>query len=404
MALVMGLNSGSSFDGLDAVLIDVEIAADGHPARPRFIGGLTYDWPADVAERVLAAFDNKVDLFEMTRLNYEAGAIYAQAALELLAQEKLSGEDLFVVGYDGQTIYQEPPDHDRMAALATGAPPLERWTRGGYGCGFQIGESAVVAAITQAPTVTNFRPMDHALGGTGAPLMQYLDFVAFRDDGPVLTLNIGGIANCQLADADRSKMMAFDTGPGNVMIDHAARQLLSIPYDANGDIASRGTVNQDMLARLTQHPYFARHPPRSAWRLDFGSSYADQALADADGVAPEDVLATLTEFTAWAIDRSIRDHVHHLDDIPVLIASGGGVRNATLLKKLGDLLPSTLRLTTSDEFGLPPQYKEAIKFGVLAFAHQHGLANNIPAASGASSFAILGRAVQPPRLAIIDPE
>jgi anhydro-N-acetylmuramic acid kinase len=400
----MGLNSGSSFDGLDAVLIDVGIAADGHPARPRFIGGLSYEWPADVAERVLAAFDNKVDLFEMTRLNYEAGAVYAQAALELLAQEKVSGEDLFVVGYDGQTIYQEPPDHERMAALGASASLLEKWTRGGYGCGFQIGESAVVAAATGAPTVTNFRPMDHALGGTGAPLMQYLDFVSFRDQGPILTLNVGGIANCQLADADRSKMMAFDTGPGNVMIDHAARRLLGIPYDANGDVAARGHVSQDMLTRLQRHPYFERHPPRSAWRLDFGAGFADQALSDAAGLAPEDVLATLTAFTAWAIDRSIRDHVASLDSISTLIASGGGVRNATLLKMLADRLPATLRLTTSDEFGLPPQFKEAIKFGVLAFAHRHGLANNIPAASGASQFAILGRMVQPPRLAVVDPK
>ena len=404
MALVLGLNSGSSFDGIDAVLIDVDIAADGHPARPRFVSGLSYDWPADVAERVLASFENKVDLFEMTRLNYEAGAIYAQAALKLLAQENVPGEDLFVVGYDGQTIYQEPPDHDLMGTLPAAASLLDKWTRGGYGCGFQIGEAAVVAAATQAPTVTHFRPMDHALGGTGAPLMQYLDFVAFRDIGPVLTLNIGGIANCQLADADRGKMMAFDTGPGNVMIDHAARKLFGRPYDANGDIAARGTVDQDMLARLQQHPYFKRHPPRSAWRLDFGADYADRALADASGLAPEDVLATVTAFTAWGIDRSIRDHVSRLGEMSTLIASGGGVRNATLLKMLRDRLPGILRLTTSDEFGLPPQYKEAIKFGVLAFAHQHKLANNIPAASGASAFAILGRAVQPPRLAIVDPK
>jgi anhydro-N-acetylmuramic acid kinase len=399
----MGLNSGSSFDGMDAVLIDVDIAPDGHPARPRFIGGLSYDWPPELAERILAAFDNKVDLFEMTRLNYEAGAVYAQAALELLAREHISGEDLFVVGYDGQTIYQEPPDHARMAALAPDASLLEQWTDGGYGCGFQIGESAVVAAATQAPTVTHFRPMDHALGGTGAPLMQYLDFVSFREIGPVLTLNIGGIANCQLADRVRGNMMAFDTGPGNVMIDHAATQLLGVPYDRNGAASARGSVNEDMLARLTHHPYFQRHPPRSAWRLDFGAGYADRALADAAGLQADDVLATLTAFTAWAIDRSIRDHVHNLGEISTLIASGGGVRNATLMQMLGDRLPDTLHLTTSDEFGLPPQYKEAIKFGVLAFAHRHGLANNIPAASGASAFAILGRAVQPPRLAVVDP-
>ena len=128
MALVMGLNSGSSFDGLDAVLIDVGIAADGHPGRPRFIGGLSYDWPPAVAERVLASFDNKVDLFEMTRLNYEAGAVYAQAALSLLAQENVSGEDLFVVGYDGQTIYQEPPRSSPPRPRRSRSPISGRWT------------------------------------------------------------------------------------------------------------------------------------------------------------------------------------------------------------------------------------------------------------------------------------
>src|SRR5260370_1992857 len=404
MALVMGLNSGSSFDDIDVLLMDIDIAADGHPARPRFVSGLSYDWPADVAERILASFDNKVDLFEMTRLNYQAGAIYAQAALKLLAEENVAGEDLFAVGYDGQTIYQEPPDHGRMDNLPADASLLERWTRGGYGCGFQIGESAVVAAATQAPTITHFRPMDHALGGTGAPLMQSLDFVAFRNIGPILTLNIGGIANCQLADADRGQMMAFDTGPGNVMIDHAARQLFGMPYDANGGIAARGTVHPDMLARLQQHPYFESHPPRSAWRLDFGAGYPAQAIAHPARPEPENVLATVTAFTAWAIDRSIRDHVSRLGEISTLIASGGGVRNATLLRMVKDRLPHTLRLATSDAFRLPPQYKEAIKFGLLAFAHQHRLGNHIPAASGASGIAILGPAVQPPRRANVNPQ
>ena len=403
MALVIGLNSGSSFDGLDAVLIDVMLAEDGHPARPRFIGGLSYDWPDDVGSRILAAFSNQVDLFEMTRLNYEAGAVYAQAALALLEQEAVNGEKIFVIGYDGQTIYQEPPDHDRIASLDPEAPLVQRWIDGGYGCGFQIGESAIVAAAVQAPTVTNFRPMDHALGGTGAPLMQYLDFVSFRDVGPLLTLNIGGIANCQLANADRSQMMAFDTGPGNVMIDHAMQQLFGQAYDRNGEVAARGTVDETMLSRLQEHPYFQRHPPRSAWRLDFGADFADRALAEASGLTPADVVATLTAFSAWAIDRSIRDHVTGLSSLSTLIASGGGVRNETLMRMLTDRLPETLRLTTSDEFGLPPQFKEAIKFGVLAFAHRHGLANNIPAASGASSYAILGRAVEPPRAAIVDP-
>jgi anhydro-N-acetylmuramic acid kinase len=232
--------------------------------------------------------------------------------------------------------------------------------------------------------------------------MQYLDFVAFRDIGPVLTLNIGGIANRHVADADRSKMMAFDTGPGNVMLDHTARALLGKPYDAGGETAAKGRVNQTLLDQLLAHPFFQRRPPRSAWRLDFGSDYADKFLREYKHLPVEDLLATFTEFTAIAITRSIRDHVKILDRISVLIASGGGVRNAFLMKRLAEHLPAGLRLTTSDEFGIPAQYKEAVKFATLAHATVNRLANNIPAACGASRFTVMGRTVLPPRLARVN--
>src|SRR3954454_7320752 len=399
MVLVLGLNSGSSFDGVDVVAIEIENAADGLPGRPRFVGGRSYDWPEKVAEKVLRAFENRLSLFELCRLNYLAGAVYAEAARSLMREFGIRPEELEVIGYDGQTVYQEPPEPSRMADHADGEDLVARWLDGPYPCGLQIGEPAVVAAACQATVVTQFRPMDHALGGTGAPLMQYLDFVAFRDIGPVLTLNIGGIANCQLADRDRGRMMAFDTGPGNVMIDHAARTLLGKPYDPNGEHAAKGTADQGLLDRLCEHPFFHRLPPRSAWRLDFGSSFADQCIADYKHLSPEDLLATFTEFSAISISRSIRDHVERLNEIGVLIASGGGTRNGTLMRRLAARLPDGLRLTTSDEFGIPPQFKEAIKFATLAHATVNHLANNIPAASGATSFGILGKVQLPPRLA-----
>jgi anhydro-N-acetylmuramic acid kinase len=276
---------------------------------------------------------------------------------------------------------------------------LGRWLGGPYPCGLQIAEPAIVAAACDTTVVTQFRPVEHALGGSGAPLMQFLDFVAFRDIGPILTLNIGGIANCQLADADRSRMMAFDTGPGNVMLDHAARALLGKPYDADGAAASRGVVQQPMLSQLLEHDFFRREPPRSAWRLDFGSTFAEKQISENRNLSPEDLLAAFTEFTAISIARSIRDHIPILSEISTLIASGGGVRNANLMQRLKRRLPIGLRLTLSDEFGIPAQYKEAIKFAALALAAQRHLANNIPAASGASRFAILGKLVAAPRLA-----
>jgi anhydro-N-acetylmuramic acid kinase len=377
MVLALGLNSGSSFDGVDAVLVDIENGPDGYPTRPKFMGGNSYPWPDAVAEKVLRAFANKLSLFELCRLNYEAGAVYAESARALMRELSIRPEQLEVIGYDGQTIYQEPPDHTRMKDFASEENLVSRWLNGPYPCGLQIGEPAIVAAACQTTVVTQFRPMDHALGGAGAPLMQYLDYVAFRDIGPVLTLNIGGIANCQLADADRSRMMAFDTGPGNVMLDHVARQLLGKPYDADGEAASRGKVDQKLLDVLLQHPFFRRPPPRSAWRLDFGADYADQRMAEHRHLSAEDLLATFAEFTAVAISRSVTDHVARLSEINL----------------------KTLRLTKSDEFGAPGAYKEAIKFATLAHAAVNHLANNIPAASGAEKFAVLGKIVLPPRLA-----
>jgi anhydro-N-acetylmuramic acid kinase len=382
---------------MDAVLVEIELGEDGYPNRPRYLDGLSHEWPAEVGERVLASFNNEVDLFEMTRLNYEAGAVYAEAARALMERNGLTPEDVFVIGYDGQTVYQEPPKHE-LVGKVSGDSIVGLWHDGPYGAGFQIGEQSVVSAVCQVPVVSVFRPMDHALGGTGAPLMQFLDFCAFRDIGPVMTLNIGGISNCQLADRDRAKMMAFDTGPGNVMIDHAMRALFGREYDADGAVGARGAVDQAMLAELQQHPFFQRKPPRSAWRLDFGADYADGFLERYAGLAKEDVVATFTELTAWAIVRSIEDNVPGFGGVHEIIASGGGVRNATLMARLAELFRERgIELVVSDKYGIPPQYKEAVKFATLAFANMHDIANNIPAASGASSFAILGKLTKPPR-------
>jgi anhydro-N-acetylmuramic acid kinase len=399
MVKVIGLNSGSSFDGVDVVLVEIENGPDGYPARPKFVTGNSYDWPKPVAEMVLRAFENKVSLFEFNRLNYLAGAVYAESARSLMREAGVTGKDIEVIGYDGQTIYQEPPVHSLLRNYDYDENLVSRWLDGPYACGLQIGEPSIVAAACEVPVVTHFRPMDHALGGTGAPLMQYLDYVAFRDIGPILTLNIGGIANCQLAHRDRAKMMAFDTGPGNVMLDHVMRARRGQAYDKNGEVARRGKVDETLIAKLKDHDFFKRPVPRSAWRLDFGSSYADAFMKDYAHLSDEDMMATVTEFAAYAITRSITDNVKMLAEIKTILASGGGTRNGYLMERLAAYMPKGLRLTTSDEFGIPPQYKEAIKFATLAHATVNHLANNIPAASGATKFGILGKLVLPPRLA-----
>jgi anhydro-N-acetylmuramic acid kinase len=399
MVKVIGLNSGSSFDGIDVVLVEIENGPDGYPARPTFIAGNSYAWPDAVAEQVLKSFENKISLFELNRLNYLAGAVYAESARSFMREQGLRPGDVEVIGYDGQTIYQEPPVHHLLRNYDDREDLVSRWLDGPYACGLQIGEPAIVAEACETHVVTHFRPMDHALGGTGAPLMQYLDYVAFRDIGPILTLNIGGIANCQLAHRDRAKMMAFDTGPGNVMIDHVMRVKFGKPYDKDGEIARSGKVDETLMGKFRDHDYFKRPVPRSAWRLDFGSTYADNFIAEYKHLSGADLLATVTEFAAYSIVRSITDNVKMLDEISTIMASGGGARNVYLMERLASYMPKGLRLTTSDEFGVPGAFKEAIKFATLAHATMHGLANNIPAASGATRFGILGKLVQPPRLA-----
>ena len=229
--------------------------------------------------------------------------------------------------------------------------------------------------------------------------MQFLDFVAFRHIAPIATLNIGGISNIQVADADRARMRAFDCGPGNVMIDHAMEKFFGKSYDPNGETAAKGTVIEPMLEVLLTHPFFSRPIPRCAWRLDFGAEYADGMLEQFTANTPEDLIATLTRFSAIAITKAFKELVPQVDEIKTLIASGGGVHNATLLEEIRELLPAGVELVRSDEYGIPAQFKEAVKFATLAFANQHSIGDNIPAASGARTFGVLGKLVLPPRAA-----
>lgn len=410
MPYIIGLNSGSSFDGIDAVLCTISTGEDGHPTPPKFIDAITRDWPPDLQSSILRAFENNLSIFELTRVNYAAGALYAEITNALLTKTGLKPGDIDVVGYDGQTIYQEPPDRAKMDETNKESL-VERWTKGSYPCGLFIAESGVVAALTDITTVTQFRSVDHALGGSGAPLMQYLDFVAFRNDPAAegkatATLNIGGIANLQLAHRDRSKMLAFDTGPGNVMIDHFMRVRCNTAYDKDGEVAAQGTVLEDLLEKLQQDAkgFFRRTPPRSAWRLDFGSEYADRILQAYASRKSEDLVATVTMFTAVSVERALVEFVlpraEELGGLTRLIASGGGTRNGTLMRFISERLAGHgVDVCLSDEVGLPAAYKEAIKFATLGFAAKRGLANNIPAASGAERFAVLGKMTLAPGVA-----
>lgn len=402
MDLIMGMNSGSSFDGIDVVLAETELDADGFPKAPRFLAGGSYDWPEEVKEIVTDSFENKVDMVGLNRLNYICGAVFAEKAVQFMKENNINSKDIKVLGLDTQTIYQEQPDHKAIAEMTDeqkGNWP-GRWLSKAYPAGMQMGESSVIANLTNIDTVTHFRPADHTWGGSAAPLMPYLDFIIFRkNENPSMTLNIGGIANLHLASKDRRQMFGFDTGPGNVISNYMCKKLFNLEYDKDGLIAGRGNVNADLLDHFMKHPFFDRPVPRSGWIADYSPSYIDSVIESFRHLPKEDIIATACAFTGAAVAKSMTDNIPEeiIAKTTTLYASGGGVKNPTIMKEIQARIPQNIRLTTSAEIGIPPEFKEAVKFATIAYSTIHCIPGNIPAAGHASQYAILGKIALAPR-------
>lgn len=396
MDLVMGMNSGSSFDGIDVILAEISMDDDGFPTAPKFLKGGSYEWPEEVKKIVLDAFENKVDMVGLNRLNYIAGAVFAEAAVKFMRENNIDSKDIKVLGLDTQTIYQEQPDHAAIAQMSEDdkADWPNRWISGKYPAGFQVGDTSVIANLTNIDTVTHFRQADHTWGGSAAPLMQYLDFVLFRKKStPTMTLNIGGIANLHLACSDRRKMFGFDTGPGNVISDYFVKKIFGKDYDRNGEIAAKGNVNDELLAYFMAHPFFQRPVPRSGWRMDYSPEYLNGVIEKFNHLPKEDLLATACAFTGAAVAKSMTDNIPEdlIRNTTVLYASGGGVRNPQILKEIQNRIPQNIKVMASSEIGIPPEFKEAIKFATIAYSTIHCVPGNIPAAGHASQYAILGK-------------
>lgn len=402
MDLIMGMNSGSSFDGIDVILAETELDADGFPKAPRFISGGSYEWPEDVAVIVRDSFENRVDMVGLNRLNYICGAVFAEKAVQFMKENNINPLDIKVLGLDTQTIYQEQPDHRRIEAMTKEekADWPHRWLNGPFPAGLQMGDTSVIANLTNIDTVTHFRQADHTFGGSAAPLMPYLDYVLFRkEDKPVMTLNIGGIANLHVASRDRRQMFGFDTGPGNVVSNYMCRKLFGKEYDKDGEIAASGEVNEEMLDFFMNHPFFNRPVPRSGWVGDYNEEYIDSIIRRFGHLPKEDILATACAFTGAAVVKSMMDNIPEeiIRNTDKLYASGGGVRNPQIMKEIQERMPSNIKVTTSAEIGIPAEFKEAIKFATLAYSTVHCIPGNIPAAGHASQYAILGKIALAPR-------
>jgi anhydro-N-acetylmuramic acid kinase len=383
---VAGIMSGTSADGIDVAIVRIVPARTRTgSARPTLtlLAHEGFPYPAALRRAVLSAMNaQSSSTAELARLNWRLGLAYAEAVQSTLKKHPIK---LDLIGCHGQTLYHQA----RPAAYA----------RRTFPCTWQLGEPAAIGSATGVPVVSNFRPADMFAGGQGAPLVSLLDYVLFADNkrGRILQ-NIGGIANLTAipARATPAAVIAFDTGPGNMIIDALTQTLLNEPFDRNGARAARGRVLVPALKTALRHPFFRLQPPRTAGREQFGREFATAFFASCQKVspAPEDAIATATALTADSIARSYEQFVMpHMKTRAVdYIISGGGARNRTLMSMLAHHLePLGCHLSASAAFGLPVEAKEAAAFALLAWQTWHHLPGNVPAATGAARPAILGQ-------------
>jgi anhydro-N-acetylmuramic acid kinase len=333
---VAGVMSGTSLDGIDVAIVDIR------GKKIETIAFRTTPYPKAIRNAILNIFS----VGEVSLLNFRLGQLYAEAILAMK-------EPVELIGLHGQTIYHV----GRKYTL-------------------QIGEAAVVAERTGVDVISNFREADIAAGGQGAPLVPFVDRLLFgHSKKRRAALNIGGIANVTLLPEG----IAFDTGPGNMVIDALVEEMTGgrKRFDRDGKIARSGVVNEALLRKLRTNPYFRRRPPKSCGREEFGREFA-RTLMDT-GLPMADLVGTATELTAQTIAGAIGERE--------AIASGGGVHNGFLMERLR----SMVRVRSSAEFGIDPDAKEAIAFAVLAYQTAKRRPGNLPSATGARHPAILGK-------------
>jgi anhydro-N-acetylmuramic acid kinase len=380
----VGLMSGTSADAVDVAVVAL---VDEQP--PRVLASHAFPYPARLRDRLLAAIAGEARSDEINQLHTLVGEAFGLAVNTVLDAGEMPPEDVVAIGSHGQTIWHRPP---------AGNSPR--------GATLQIGNPATIAARTGIPVVSDFRSADMAQDGQGAPLVPYVDWLLFTDSTRSRALqNIGGIGNVTYlaAGAAPEDVVAFDTGPGNALIDLAVEALTggAAQMDVDGRIAGQGTLNAALLEKWMQEPYLDRKPPKSTGRELFGRDYADRCLADArsEGCPEADALATITALTAQSIAQAYATLFPAAPD--EIIISGGGRLNPTLTRMLrGALDARGIRapFRALEDWGIGAESKEAVAFAILARETLRGVPANLPSVTGARLPVILGSVTPaPPR-------
>lgn len=363
MDTFIGLMSGTSLDGIDAVAVRFP------PGRVELLAARTTPFDTALRTELLGLIQSTGTglLDRLGELDHRLGLLFAEAVTGVCSQAGLSAGQVAAVGSHGLTVLHRP----------TGPHPFS----------LQIGDPNLIAERTGITTVADFRRRDMAAGGQGAPLVPAFHAALFsQPDTPRVVANIGGMANLTLLPGETGvAVTGFDTGPGNVLLDGWIQQQQGRPYDRDGAWAAGGKVDDRLLAALLDDPYFHLTPPKSTGREHFNSAWLQRRLQGFE-LAPEDVQATLAELTAASLAEAI---THEAQDTAELIVCGGGAYNPDLLQRIGARLPAT-RLSVSDDYGLAAEWVEAAAFAWLAQKALEGKPGNIPAVTGAAGERILG--------------
>lgn len=379
----IGLMSGTSVDGIDAALVELTEREGAPFPLVRVVDCLYVPYSNPQRESIFSLFDPNAPIARVGMMHVTMGEWFAKAAAQLMKKSGVSPADVSVIGSHGQTILHHP-----------GGLFLEDGSRS-PGFSLQIGDANVIVEKTGIDVVSDFRSRDIAAGGQGAPLVPYFDYAVFssQDEDRVL-LNIGGISNvtCLPAGGAAENTIAFDTGPGNMILDGAVEMITSgrDHFDKDGQLAAAGTIIKPLLDKWLTHPYLHREPPKSTGRETFGLLYTEQLVKEARamGAHDEDILCTLTAFVARTIAEGIRSLMTtHFS----LVAAGGGCRNITLMNHLSENLGLSQPVASTEAFGIPPDFKEAVAFAYLAWQFTHGRTSSLAKATGADEPRRLGR-------------
>lgn len=378
--LAIGLMSGTCTDGIDAALIQIEGSYTN--TNVQLLEFITIPYDLDLRTKLLQLSSGSFGgSYEISKMNFLLGNLFANACLSVCEKAKILPTEVDFIASHGHTIYHQPIAEEYHGHTVTST--------------LQIGEPSVIRERMNCPVISDFRVRDMAAGGLGAPLVPYAEYLLYRSDNKNIGLqNIGGIGNITYipSNAKLEDILAFDTGPGNMIID----ALVSIytdqkqNYDNSGTIASTGMVNEGLLQWLLMDPYLSMTPPKTTGREYYGDDFVKKLMFKSNDMKLSfpDLIATATMFTAKAIEISVKKHLPKLPDL--LIVGGGGSQNKTLMKYISHTL-SNCKVITNEDIGFDSNAKEAIAFAILGNETLFGNTNNVPLATGAKHAVVMGK-------------